>query len=102
MTDHFNDDYRPLVQEEIGEVLQAFGKCERFGADHFWDKEGAPNYVVLAHEIGGLLEVIDRLGLDPALIAEGRAKKVERLKIFGPEVWTPDLGDPVARKEAAS
>ena len=96
-----NEAYFPLVMEECGEVLQAIGKCQRFGIEHLWARQdNKPNYVVLAHEIGGLIEVMRRLDIDPNLIAEGIEKKKARLEIFGPEVWTPEKGDPVAKREA--
>lgn len=104
MREHkLDESYIPLVMEECGEVLQALGKCVRFGPENFWKMQGnRPNYVVLAYEIGGLLEILGRLNLDPLLVAEGRRKKIEKLKIFGPEVWTPGIGDAVATEEATS
>ena len=97
-----NDSYLDLLVEECGEVLQAVGKCRRFGLEHFWFKEGKPNFVALAHELGGLLEIIDRLGLPSALIIDGRIEKIKRLKIYGPDVWTPAVGDELAKKEYGS
>ncbi len=96
---YLNEKYFPLVMEECGEVLQAIGKCQRFGIDHYWEREGALNYEVLANEIGGLLEVIDRLRLSPELIEKGRQQKIERLKTWGPEVWVPEIGDAKAKEE---
>ena len=86
---HLNENYLPLVMEEAGEVLQAIGKIQRFGVDHKWVSEGCLNFEALAFEIGDLLEVIDRLGLDPALIEQGRERKRERLKTYAPENWKP-------------
>ena len=91
--------YISLAMEEMGEVLQALGKIERFGVDHFWEREGATNKEVLCQEVGGLLEVLDRLGLPADLVEAGRKRKVERLKVFGPHVWSPEVGDAVARQE---
>ena len=100
MAEPLNDAYLDLLVEECGEVLQAVGKCRRFGPRNRW-RTGERNFVVLAEEIGGLLEVIDRLGLDPALIEEGRAMKIESLKTFAPEIWTPEVGRAFAEREDA-
>lgn len=77
-------DYLPLVVEEIGEVLQAIGKIERFGPYNHWDREGKTNLKALANEIGQLFECVDRLDLPLHEIAEGRRQKIENLKIYGP------------------
>ncbi len=80
-------EYLPLVTEEAGEVLQAIGKVQRFGSDNRWERQGCSNLEALAYEVGDLLEVIDCLDLPEALIEEGRIRKREKLKVYGPNVW---------------
>lgn len=99
MSEILKDAYLDLLVEECGEILQAIGKIRRFGLEHYWVKEGKPNYVALAHEIGNLMEVVNRLEISPLLIEEGIMLKRERLKTYGPEVWTPEVGDALAEKE---
>lgn len=85
-----NADYLPLVMEEAGEIIQAIGKIQRFGPDHYWVREGCTNTTALAHEIGDFLEVVERLDLPKYLIERGRRRKRKRLEKYAPEVWRPD------------
>ena len=99
MTTVMNLAYVPLVMEECGEVLQAMGKCVRFGPERIWIKEGYANHVVLAYEVGGLIEVLEHLALPIDLVRKGRLMKKEKLKTFGPDTWTPEIGDATAQFE---
>lgn len=76
--------YIKHVVEETGEVLQAIGKCERFGYDNVFHGHNLPNAEHLGREIGNLLEVIDRLGIDPEWINEGKRRKAKKLNRYGP------------------
>ena len=88
--------YLPLVVEEAGEVIQAAMKLERFGPNHRYRKgshAGRTNTEALTHEIGDLLEVISRMGLDVEIIGWARKNKSERLKMYSPHVWRPGIED---------
>ena len=82
-----NQDYLPLVQEEAAEVIKAIAKVDRFGLtnSHPDYHDGAPNWVIVAQEIGDLLECIDRLDLPPGIIEEARKKKTDKLAVYGPD-----------------
>jgi len=78
--------YLTLLAEEAAEVIHAVMKIQRFGPDHFYRKEGCLNKDYLALEVGGLIEIIERLKLSVTTIKAGREDKVFRLKSYGPEV----------------
>ncbi len=83
-----NQDYLPLVIEEAAEVIQAAAKVQRFGPDRKYPKGSHANETnteALALEVGDLLEVIEMLSLPIEIIDQGRAKKKEQLKKWGPE-----------------
>lgn len=88
--------YLPLVVEEAAEVIQAAMKLERFGAEHRYREgqhKGRTNTEALAWEIGDLLEVIEKMGLPRDLIEQARARKRERLTMYGPHHWRPGIED---------
>ena len=94
-----DEKYLTLVAEEAAEVIQVICKIQRFGADDYWVKEGCVNREALAMEVGDFLEVLDRLGLPADLIEQGRARKREKLKKYGPEVWTPEQTQALIREK---
>ena len=76
-----------LVIEECAEVIQACTKILRFGVDdsHPTYYDGLPNSQVLAEEVGQLLHCIDRLDLQMDDVIKAKARKREKLLIFGPD-----------------
>ena len=79
-----NEKYLTLVAEEAAEIIHAICKIQRFGANTYWAKGGCVNSEALALEVGDFLEVLDRLGLPAALVKQGRDRKREKLKRYGP------------------
>jgi len=71
------------VAQEAGEVVMAAGKVIQFGPHkRFPELSSSDNITQLAHEIGDLLAVATRAGVDMDLVrkvAEGKQKYLEGL-----------------------
>ncbi|MHB8140320.1 MAG: hypothetical protein ACYDHD_03540 [Vulcanimicrobiaceae bacterium] len=74
--------------EECAEITKATTKALRFGLDHQWESEDDTNIRCVAHEIGDLLAVVDRLVAHRAIdvtrdaIDDARRAKQKRLATF--------------------
>lgn len=72
-----------LVVEEASEVIHAIMKIRRFGTLGTRPITEITNYNNLCYEIGDLLEVIDRLGLEKGPVDCGRERKKVKLIRYG-------------------
>lgn len=84
--------------EELGEALQAAGRCIIQGMDEHNVKEGQSNRLVLQDEIADVLVnadlVIERFKLDRAAIVERAAEKKPRLLAWHKMAGCPCGGNP--------
>lgn len=75
-----HDELLVLLIEEAGEVIQAATKCLRFGYDTVGPDDYGRNDLVLAHEVGDMLGIVDALDLDARYLETSRENKLARAK----------------------
>jgi NTP pyrophosphatase (non-canonical NTP hydrolase) len=71
------------LSEECGEVLQAIGKCQRFGPDDLWPEIGLTNAEQVQHELFDILAVAEMLrerGALPKISGASMDMKIEAKK----------------------